>query len=206
MKLVLFGATGMVGSRVLAEARARGHEVVAVARDVSTVDGEARGGSVFDAAFVDEVAAGADVLVCAISPRVAPEGTVSEAGVLLLDAARKAGARLAVVGGAGSLELPPGTQVLDAHTVPEEYRAESLAYRELLELLRDKGNSVDWTYLSPAQLIMPGERTGEFRLGGDVLLVNDAGESRISAEDFAVALVDEIENPAHTGRRFTVAY
>ncbi|SHG56656.1 NAD(P)-dependent oxidoreductase [Streptoalloteichus hindustanus] len=210
MKLVLIGATGMIGSRVLDEAVRRGHTVTAVARNTAGLAERAgvtaRTGSVFDAGFLADVAAGADVVISAISPRVSPEGTLADAARRLLDAARTAGVRLAVVGGAGSLEVAPGVLLVDTPDFPEAYQAEARAQRDALEVVRAEGADVEWTFLSPAAEIAPGERTGRFRLGGDQLLVDAAGTSRISAEDYAVALLDEVEKPAHTRQRFTVAY
>ena len=109
------------------------------------------------------------------------------------------------VGGAGSLEIAPGKALVDAPTFPEAYKPEALAGRVVLEALR-RETTLDWSFLSPSTLFEPGERTGVFRLGGDQLLADAAGVSRISMEDFAIALADEIESPKHSRRRFTVGY
>uniref|UniRef100_UPI000B10B595 NAD(P)-dependent oxidoreductase n=1 Tax=Actinomadura kijaniata TaxID=46161 RepID=UPI000B10B595 len=120
---------------------------------------------------------------------------------------REAGVRrLVVVGGAGSLEVAPGTRLVDTPDFPAIYKNESLAQAELLQVIRAEAGDLDWTYVSPAAEIAPGERTGTFRTGGDRLLADAAGDSRISAEDYAVALVDELEKPQAVGRRITVAY
>ncbi|MCP2259008.1 hypothetical protein LX15_002707 [Streptoalloteichus tenebrarius] len=210
MKLVLVGATGMIGRRVLDEALRRGHEVTAVARNASGPAGRpgltVRTGSLFDAPFLADVVAGADVLISAISSKASPGATLADAARRLLDAARTAGARLVVVGGAGSLEVAPGALLVDTPDFPAAYLPEARAQADALAALRAEGDDVDWTYLSPAAEIAPGERTGRFRLGGDQLLVDDSGASRISVEDYAVALLDEVEKPAHTRQRFTVAY
>ncbi|GGM74511.1 NAD-dependent epimerase [Longimycelium tulufanense] len=210
MRIVLFGATGRIGSRVLAEAVRRGHEVTAVARDTGGLVERAgvtvRGGSVYDKDFVAEVVSGADLVIGAISTRRSPEGTLVDAVRLLLDVTRTAGVRVLFVGGAGSLEVAAGRQLVDAPDFPGAYKPEALAHRDALEVLRGEGGEVDWSYLSPAAEIAPGARTGKFHLGGDELLVDDKGESRISMEDYAVALLDEAERPAHTRQRFTVAY
>jgi hypothetical protein len=113
--------------------------------------------------------------------------------------------RLLVVGGAGSLEIAPGLQVVDTPDFPPQWKESALGARDALELLKAE-QGLDWTMLSPAALIEPGERTGRFRLGGDQLLVDGEGASRISLQDYAVAMIDELERPAHIGRRFTVAY
>jgi putative NADH-flavin reductase len=109
-----------------------------------------------------------------------------------------------MVGGAGSLEVAPGVQAVDTPEFPPAWMAIALAHRDALQVL--KGSDMDWTYFSPAALIEPGERTGKFRLGGTRLVANDRGESKISAEDYAVALVDELENPRRVRQQFTVAY
>ena len=113
--------------------------------------------------------------------------------------------RLLVVGGTGSLETTPGNQLLDSSDFPEEYKAEALAMREVLKLLKQE-EELNWTFLCPSMNIEPGERTGKFRLGGDELIVDAKGESRISCEDYAMAMIDELETPKHVRLRFTVGY
>jgi uncharacterized protein len=112
---------------------------------------------------------------------------------------------LLVVGGAGSLEVAPGVQLVDTPDFPEAYKPEALAGRDFLNVLRGE-QELDWTFLSPSALFVPGERTGKFRLGTERLLVGSGGESRISMEDYAIALVDELETPRHSRQRFTVGY
>jgi len=109
------------------------------------------------------------------------------------------------VGGAGSLEVAPGVRLVDAPGFPELHKAEALAQGEALAVFRGVSD-LEWSFLSPAAVIAPGERTGAFRLGGDQLLADADDNSHISAEDYAIALIDEAEEPKHTGRRFTVAY
>jgi putative NADH-flavin reductase len=124
----------------------------------------------------------------------------------VLGATKKAGVkRLLVVGGAGSLAVAPGVQLVDAPEFPDIYKAEALAGRDFLNVLRTE-NELDWTFLSPSALFVPGERTGKFRLGTNELLIGPNGESKISMEDFAMALVDELENPKHSRQRFTIGY
>jgi putative NADH-flavin reductase len=216
MKIVLFGATGNMGVRVAQEARRRGHEIVGVIRDPASVQSSAPGmslvkGDATDAGSVAAVARGADAVVNAISPRPNPRGlpapSLAAAARSLLAGLRKAGVkRLLVVGGAGSLEVSPGKALLDQPGFPAAYKAEALAQREALQILRSEAGDLDWTYLSPAVEIHPGARTGSYRTTGDQLLADAQGKSTITFEDYAVALLDELERPKHVRRRFGVAY
>lgn len=203
MKILLIGATGMIGSRIAAEARRRGHEVTGVTR--SGAEGTARA-EASDAAAV----AGHDAAVLSVPP---PRDGSETTGPLLaitrgvLDGLREAGVRrLIVVGGAGSLEVAPGVRLVDTPEFPEIYKNEALAAAEQLGVIRAEAGDLDWTFISPAAVIQPGERTGVFRLGGDQLLTDGEGNSTISAEDYAVALVDELEKGNAVQRRITVAY
>ncbi|MFE2964840.1 NAD(P)-dependent oxidoreductase [Streptomyces sp. NPDC059340] len=211
MKVVLFGATGMIGSRIATEASARGHQVLAVSRSgQSPVPGvTATAADASDTAKVTELVAGADVVVSAcVPPRdgTDPRGPFLALNTALVEAARAAGVRrLVIVGGAGSLEVAPGQAVVDQPGFPEAVVPEALAHRDALDFYRTV-DDLDWTYISPAADIAPGARTGVFRLGGDRLLTDDHGNSRISAEDYAIALVDELETPAHPRARMSVAY
>jgi uncharacterized protein len=208
MKVVLFGASGMIGSRILEELLERGHTVTAVTRNPEKI--VARGacavkGDMTDVAGVSGLVQGADAVISAYAPPKESVATLETATRSLLAGMDKAGVRrLLVVGGAGSLEVAPGLELVDAPTFPQAWKAIALAHRDILPLL--KGCSLDWTCLSPAALIQPGIRTGKFRLGGTRLVTDAKGESRISAEDYAVALVDELERPAHPRQQFTVAY
>lgn len=191
----------MVGSRVAAEALARGHDVTGVTRTggdlpagVHPVRGDAG-----DSALAKRIAGEADVVVSAIGPS-RTGGDRREFLVQLRNLVDTLGdTRLLVVGGAGSL-LVDGGRLLDQPGFPEIYKPEALIAAEALEYFRGLGDAVDWTFFSPAPVIAPGERTGAYRVGTD----SPVGES-ISAEDYAVALLDEIERPAHRRRRFTVA-
>ena len=211
MKVVLFGATGMIGSRIATEASARGHQVLAVSRSgQSPVPGvTATAADASDPVKVTELVAGADVVASAcVPPR---DGTEPREPFLALNRALVEGVRavgvrrLVVVGGAGSLEVAPGQTVLDQPGFPEAVLAEALAHRDALDFYRTL-DDLDWTYVSPAADIAPGPRTGHFRLGGDQLLTDEHGNSRISAEDYAIAFVDELETPAHPRARMSVAY
>jgi putative NADH-flavin reductase len=202
MKIAIYGASGMVGSRVAAEAVSRGHEVTAVTRSGGELPAGVRAvqGSANDAALAKGVAAEADVVVSAMGPSRTggdPQDFLDSIDTLIETIG---GTRLIVVGGAGSLVVD-GQRLVDSPDFPAIYKTESLTVAQALENLRGTDETVDWTMLSPAQVIAPGERTGEFRLGLDA----PVGE-RISAEDYAVALVDEIEKPTHRRQRFTVGY
>ncbi len=215
MKIVLFGATGHVGQRIVAEALTRGHEVVGVVRDpsrahspdprVTLVQGDAT-----DAASVAAVVRGADAVVSSVSPRPGTTGqapTMVDTARALITGLREAGVRrLVVVGGAGSLEVAPGVALVDTPDFPEAYKPESLDGRDALNVYRAQADGLDWTFISPAIVIQPGERTGRYRTTGDQVLADEAGNSTISYEDYAVALVDELEKPRHAGARFGVAY
>jgi uncharacterized protein len=217
MKIVLFGATGNVGRRIAIEALNRGHQVIGVVRDPSRVTSpdprvSLLAGDATDAASVARVAEGADAIVSAISPRPNPRGlpapSLPGAARALITGAQQAGVkRLVVVGGAGSLHAAPGQPALmELPDFPDAFKAEARGHRDALEVYRTEGNNLDWTFLSPAAAIHPGERTGRYRTGDDTLVVDASGKSTISFEDYAVALVDELERPRHIRRRFTVAY
>ncbi|WP_369260701.1 NAD(P)-dependent oxidoreductase [Streptomyces sp. R35] len=212
MKLVLFGATGMVGSRIATEASARGHQVVAVSRSgQSPIPGvTATAADASDPAKVAELVAGADAVASACGPPrdgSDPSEPFLALNRALVEGVQQAGVRrLVVVGGAGSLEVAPGQAVADQPGFPEAYLAEALAHRDALAYYRTLDDGLDWTYVSPAAEIAPGERTGTFRIGGDRMLTDDHGNSRISAEDYAIAFVDELEKDAHPRARMSVAY
>jgi uncharacterized protein len=208
MKVVLFGASGMIGSRVLDELVRRGHAVTAVARHpekVQSLSGvNAVHGDVTDPVSVAGAAKGADAAVSAYSPPRSEPARILDATRALLAGLKQAGVRrLIAVGGAGSLEVAPGVQLVDTPEFPSAWMGIALAHRDTLPIFKESG--LDWTYLSPAAVIEPGVRTGKFRLGGTRLVANDRGESRISVEDYAVALVDELEKPQHIRGQFTAA-
>ncbi len=203
MKIAVYGATGNVGSRVAAEAVRRGHEVTGISRSAATLpDGVTS--RLADAGDVDAaraIASEHDVVVSAVGPSREPGGDRRAYLDVIRDLADAVGGtRLVVVGGAGSLRAADGRRLVDQEAFPEIYKAEALVAAEALEILRAAPESVDWAYLSPAPEIGPGERTGRYLVGLD-----EPVGGRISYEDYAAALLDEIENPQHRRRRFTVA-
>lgn len=213
MKIALIGPTGFIGSAVLTEALARGHAVTALSRHPAKID--ARAGlavvatDVLDPAQVAAAVAGHDAVVSAYNagwtnPDLHDEflrGTRA-----IFDGVKRAGVkRLLVVGGAGSLYVAPGVQLVDTPAFPAEWKQGALAAREALRLIRAE-DTLDWTFLSPPALLQPGERRGGFRLGGDELLMNGEQPAGISVGDLAAAILDELEKPAHVRKRFTVAY
>jgi putative NADH-flavin reductase len=208
MKVVLYGASGTIGSRILRELLARGHAVTAVVRDpakISEPQAVVRAGNVLDPASVAATAAGADAAISAFAPPADDPPKVIEATRSLVAGLKKAGvSRFLMVGGAGSLRVATGEQLVDLPDFPPAWQGIALAHRDALDVLRQSG--LDWTSFSPPALIEPGERTGEFRLGKDDLVADAKGESRISAEDYAIAMVDELENPRHVRQRFTIGY
>jgi len=207
MNVVVYGATGKSGSRILKELTARGHNVTAVARDTSNVP-EGINSKQDDLCDVDRIAsiiAGADAVVSAYGPP--QEDTDQLIGVTerLIAGVKKAGTmRLIVVGGAASLEVAPGVTLLSSGHIPAAWLPIATSHSKAFNLL--KSSDINWTYFSPAAFFEPGTRTGKFRLGTDRLISNDKGESRISMEDYAIALVDELEKPANERARFTIGY
>jgi putative NADH-flavin reductase len=211
MKIALIGAAGNIGKRIASEALSRGHEVTAVVRDPKKIEDRrlmVATADVTDPPSLIKAVAGHDAVISAVGPSHGGLATLpAYAARALVQALPKAGVRrLIVVGGAGSLEVEPGLQLVDAPDFPAAWRPAALSHRDALKIFRDAGGALDWTYVSPAALIEPGPRTGKYRTGGDQLLVDEKGRSRISTEDFAVALLDELENPKNVKRRITVAY
>ncbi|WP_049567333.1 NAD(P)-dependent oxidoreductase [Streptomyces sp. SBT349] len=215
-RIAIFGANGAIGNRVVSEALERGHLVTAVVRDPSTVSRthphlSVVPGDVLDPACVTAAADGQDVLVSAVGGRdgagaqalLRPSVQALAAG---LHALGPRAPRLIVVGGAGSLRTRDGRPLWDTPGIPDEVQRVMRAHGDALAYLREAAGELRWTSLSPAADLAPGERTGAYRTAYDELVADDDGVSRISTEDFAVALVDEIERSRHVGRRFTVGY
>ncbi len=213
MQITVLGGTGFAGSNIAREAAARGHQVTILTRTQPEHPLEGvtyRQGDVTDPQLLAEVVSGAEVMVEALSPRGELEGRLREVVAELAGLVAAASRRLGVVGGAGSLLVAPGGPTLSStEGFPEAFKAEALEMGAILDDLRASADDLDWFYLSPAANFggfNPGEHTGSFRLGGDVLLADADGTSDISGADFAQAFVDEIENPTHRRQRFTVAY
>ena len=213
MKVALIGATGFVGSRILSEALNRGHEVTAIVRNPEKLPQHPRLKAakcdVSDEEAVAVIVAGHDAVISAFNPsRVSRDDNTPQIGGMrsLIAGMKKARVkRLLVVGGAGSLEIAPGLQLVDTPDFPPLWKAGALATREVLYILRSE-QELEWCFLSPSAVLEPGQRTAHFRLGTDQLLKDSAGQSRISLEDYAVAMIDELENPRQIRRRFTVGY
>jgi putative NADH-flavin reductase len=198
----------MIGSRILRELVNRGHQVTAVVRNpsdfaepkVTVVQGD-----VLDEKSVAAAAKGAEAAISAYGPGPASPEILVNAVKSLISGLKLAGVRrFLMVSGAGSLEVAPGVRLIDTPHIPAEWRGIALAHAEALAVVR--ACDLDWTCLCPAAFIQPGERTGKFRLGKDALVTDAKGDSKISAEDFAVAMVDELEKPQHVRQRFTLAY
>ena len=212
MKIAVFGATGNIGSRVITEALNRGHDVTAIMRHPEDYTLEqphlkvARG-DIFRTQDVEAAVFNHDAVVSAYNfTKGAKPSTIVEVAEPLLNGLKQAGVkRLIIVGGAGSLEVAPGLQLVDSPGFPPEFKEAALAHRDALKVYQ-RETELNWTYISPAAYIEPGERTGNFRRGKDKLITDEEGNSRISMEDFAVAIVDEIMNPQHLKERFTVGY
>lgn len=202
MKIVVLGASGRAGSEITNEAAARGHAVTAVARKpdaIPTSDGvTAVAGDASDAAALAARIKGADAVISALHFDIPME--------TLLSAVRDAGvARLLITGGAASLEVAPGVRLYDTPDFPEEFKPYALPGLTALEVLRGV-TDLDWTFFSPAAFIEEGPRLGRYRTGGDQLLTDANGDSKISFADYAIAMIDELEQPKHSRARFTAAY
>jgi len=212
--IAIFGGTGYAGSAIRDEALRRGHTVISVSREEAELAGTpgfiSRAGNLHDPALVDHMAVEADVLVVAIRAGQQDGVRLADAVTMLAKAAAEHSTRLGFVGGAGSLHVTEGgPRVVDLPTFPDAHKGEALGQADVLAALQETAADVDWFYLSPAASFgayAPGEATGHYRLGGDVLLADADGNSNISGADYAKAFVDEIEQPEHRRQRFSVAY
>ena len=212
MNIALIGATGYVGSALLQEAVARGHSVTALVSHPEKVGANAAVTAVASNVLAQDALAaqlaGHDAVISAFSGHAQGDvlGYYLDGMTSIVKAVEQAGVkRLLVVGGAGGLEVAPGRQLIDTPDFPAQWKATAEGARQALTLLREE-RDLDWTVLAPSAHLEPGERTGRFRLGTDGLLVGADGESRISLADYAVAMLDELERPAHVRTRFTVGY
>jgi hypothetical protein len=210
MDVALYGATGKAGSRILKELLARGHRVTAIVRDPAKITESApnlpiKRDDLSDPSKIAAAINGAQAVISAYAPPSDEPDAIVGVTRRQIDALRNGlNARLIVVGGAGGLFVAPGVTLIGSGYLPEPYHPIANAHVKALEVLR--GSAIDWTYLAPAAYFEPGERTGKFRLGKDELVANAQQESRISMEDYAIALVDELEVPKHRRQRFSVGY
>jgi putative NADH-flavin reductase len=213
MKIAVIGASGQIGAYIRDEALARGHKVTAIVRHPEKIAVQDRRLTVVKADIlkdkVEELVKGHDAVISAYNPGWSNPDIYDEqieGYKRIISGVKKSRIkRLLVVGGAGTLEVAPGVQVLDTASFPEQVKKGVLATRETLYMLREE-KELEWTFLSPPTSIAPGERTGHYRVGKDRLIKNEEGESKISTQDYAVAMLDELENPQHIRERFTVAY
>jgi len=202
MKIAIMGATGNAGQRLVTEALSRGHSVTGIARHAG--DQAPREGVTWVNADINDV----DAMAAAIAGHDAAILSMPFNGLnadAVFEVARKAGVWLLVVGGAASPKTEEGVVLIDTPGFPDFIKAEAEPARQFLNRLRSEAD-FPWTFLSPFMFFGPGERTGSFRLGDETLLTAADGKSSISYEDFAIAMIDEIETPRHRNARFTVGY
>ena len=207
MKIAIIGATGLVGTKILSESLDRGHEVTAIVRNPETLPMHpklrAAKGDATEPAELASLVTGHDVVISAFNPGKDERGTGARS---IIDAVKRAEVeRLLVVGGAGSLEVAPGKRLVDQPDFPAQWKDGALRTADFLDQLRGE-TELDWAFVSPAAMLAPGERTGHYRVGGDQFMTDSDGESRISLEDYAVAMLDETERPHHHRKRLSVAY
>lgn len=213
MRIAIIGASGQIGAFIRDEALARGHQVTAIVRHPEKITVRNPRLTVVKADIlkdkVEELVKGHDAVISAYNPGWSNPDIYNEqikGAKAIISGVKKSGIkRLLVVGGAGTLEVAPGVQLLDTVTFPENIKGGVLATREVLYMLREE-KKLEWTFLSPPSSIASGERTGHYRLGKDQLLKDKKGESKISTQDYAMAMLDELEHPKHIRERFTVAY
>jgi uncharacterized protein len=215
VNVAIVGATGFIGSKVRDEAVSRGHVVTAITRSPDKLPKHEliipAPADVNDVEALTGYFRGQDAVIHAYAPGrgVGAQESMEKqrAGTLSIIAALKAAGikRILAVGGAGSLEIAPGVAQFDTPEFPAAYQGGARATAQIKDLLRAE-KDLEWTFLCPSTSIFPGDRTGNFRLAGDRLLIGADGQSRISVEDYAVAMIDELESPKHTGHRFTVGY
>ncbi len=209
MYIVLYGATGKAGSRILTELLSRGHRVTAIARHPDKLAPQPNltieQGSVDSASAIAAGIKGADAVVSAYAPPFSDTDQLLAVTRNFIAAVEQAHVpRFLYVGGASSLEVAPGLLLFDTESFPAEWKAIGRSHRDALALIKKSG--INWTCFSPAAFFEPGQRTGKFRLGHDQLISDPEGNSHISMEDYAIALADELENPRHERQRFTIGY
>ena len=210
MKVSVLGATGQIGSAIVAQATQRGFEVVNIVRDITKLIDSSASVRIFDLQSEDNIAKvidDVDVVIASIGARATGNHQlVPKTAERLLKALEGTNTRLLWVGGAGSLEVASGVTLVSSPEFPEDYKPEALAQGEALNVFKNTTSSVTWTFVSPAALLYPGESEGVYRIGGDQFFTNEAGESKISITDYAIAMVDEAEKGAHLNQRISIAY
>ena len=213
MKITIIGAGGNIGQRIVKEAATRGYELSLLTSKSKEFFNLKNQGNVetqnVDIFQTDSLATAfkeSDVVISAYAPPQDDNPKLTPATASLVQAAKEADVRLIAVGGAGSLYVSDDTQLVDAPQFPEEYKSVALAHRDVLENVYQNEKELSWTNISPAAYIFEGERTGQFRLGENYLIADAEGNSAISMEDFAVAILDEVENKKFIQKRFTAAY
>jgi putative NADH-flavin reductase len=211
MKIAIIGASGNIGSRIMKEALSRGHEVTAIIRNVARLTEKNKNMHVISCDILkttelSQHLKNQDVVISAYGPTFENPNQLVDATTSLIEAAKKAQLKhLIAVGGAGSLEIAPDSLLLDSPHFPESWKPIARAHKQALHLY-EREKELNWSYVHPAAMIEAGNRTGKFRIGGSKLLADEHGNSKISMEDYAIALVDEAENPKHLHKRFVVAY
>ena len=207
MKIAIIGASGFVGSGILSESLSRGHDVTAIVTNPDKLPKHAKltsvKGDVVARAELASRITGHDVVISAYNPGKDANGEGTRS---IIEAVKQSGVdRLVSVGGAGTLEIAPGQRLIDQPDFPAEWKDGALKTANFLDQLRGE-KDLNWTFVCPAAMLAPGERTGKYRVGGDQLMIGPDGQSRISIQDYAVALLDEVERPKHPRQRISVAY
>lgn len=210
MKVTIIGAGGNIGQRIVKEAAARNHQLQLISsKDKSFFDlndVNIQKADIFDTAVLAELLKGSDVVISAYAPPHENTDLIIDASRSLVEAAKKADTRLIAVGGAGSLKVGEDAFLVDTPDFPEDYKAIAISHKKALENIFLKESELNWTNVSPSAYIFEGERTNQFRIGENHLLTNDQGESSISMEDFAVGILNEVENASFPKKRFTIGY
>ncbi|RKF18693.1 NAD(P)-dependent oxidoreductase [Alginatibacterium sediminis] len=212
MKVAILGASGWIGSHIAKEAQSRGHTVVAVVRDPSRVELENIEIRQFDLLSGDgnivDTLSGVDAVIASIGGRaIGNHDIVKHTAEKLLASLPSLGIeRLLWVGGAGSLEVAPGVPLVTVPDFPADYKNEALAQGEALKVFKQSESKLNWTFISPAADIFPGDKRSSYRKGGDTLLTDEEGNSRISVSDYALAMIDELETNQFPRQRIGVAY
>jgi len=210
MKVAIIGASGTIGKRITEEALRRGHDVTAILRNPVRLEQDHERlnkvkADVMDPSSLEEAIQGHDAVISAFGPKFGQEEELLAAARTIVEGTKRGGvSRLLIVGGAGSLIGDSGVPIMDTPEFPEEIRPLARAHADAYDIYKE--SDLDWTYVSPAAVIEPGKRTGQFRIGMDRLVTDESGSSRISVEDFAAAMIDELDDPQFIKSRFTVAY